>query len=188
MSTYNPTCPTGCSSILPDVSFDLCNPNVAFGEIERIFVGMADAAPFAAGDGDWEDLSLWTAALALPTNDPDAIRQLYVSADLPAATADEVEISLGRKIQSPATHVINVDVDDLSPENYEFMRTLACNMQFRIWFHTPEHQYGGQDGILAQFTLRPVIERGAKSLNKLSGTITWEDKFSAERAVSVYAS
>ena len=86
MSTINPSCPTGCASILPDVSFDLCNPNVTFGEIQRIFVGMADAAPFASGS--WEDLSLWTAALALATNQPNAIRQLYVSADLPAASAD----------------------------------------------------------------------------------------------------
>ena len=186
MSTLNPTCPIGCSSILPDVSFDLCNPNVTFGEIQRIFVGMADAAPFASGS--WEDLSLWTAALALATNQPNAIRQLYVSADLPAASADEVVISLGRKIYSPATHTINVDVDDLSQENYDFMRTLGCNLQFRVWFMTEDYMFGGQDGILAQFTLRPVIERGIKSLNKLSGTITWEDKFSPERAVSVYAS
>jgi len=186
MSSIVPTCPVGCASILPDVSFDLCNPNVTFGEIQRIFVGMADAAPFASGS--WEDLSLWTAALALATNQPNAIRQLYVSADLPAASADEVVISLGRKIYSPATHTINVDVDDLSQENYDFMRTLGCNLQFRVWFMTEDYMFGGQDGILAQFTLRPVIERGIKSLNKLSGTITWEDKFSPERAVSVYAS
>ena len=110
MSSINPVCPTGCASILPDVSFDLCNPNVSWGEIQRIFVGMADATPFAGGA--WTDLSLWTAALALATNQTDAIRQLYVSADLPAATADETVISLGRKIYSPATHVINVDVYD----------------------------------------------------------------------------
>jgi len=186
MSSINPVCPTGCSSILPDVSFDLCNPNVSWGEIQRIFVGMADANPFGAGA--WTDLSLWTAALALATSETNAIRQLYVSADLPAATADETVISLGRKIYSPATHTINVDVDDLSQENYDFMRTLGCNLQFRVWFMTEDYMYGGQDGILAIFTMRPVIERGIKSLNKLSGTITWEDQFSPERAVSVYAS
>lgn len=186
MSTINPVCPVGCASILPDVSFDLCNPNVTFGEIQRIFVGMADANPFGAGS--WTDLSLWTAALALATSETNAIRQLYVSADLPAASAEEIVISLGRKVYSPASHVINVDVDDLSQENYDFMRTLACNLQFRIWYMTEDYMYGGQDGILAQFNLRPVIERGIKSLNKLSGTITWEDQFSAERAVSVYAS
>lgn len=183
MSTINPTCPTGCSSILPTVSFDLCNPNISFGEIERVFIAMADATPFT----DWTNLSEWTAALAL-TVEPDALREFYVVADLPAAAADEIIISLGRKIYSPATHTINVDIDDLSAENYEFARTTSCNLQFRVWFMTPSYMYGGNDGVLAVLNLRPVIERGVKSLNKLSGTITWEAQFSPEREVSVYAS
>jgi hypothetical protein len=53
---------------------------------------------------------------------------------------------------------------------------------------TPSYMYGGNDGVLAVLNLRPVIERGVKSLNKLSGTITWEAQFSPEREVSVYAS
>jgi len=183
MSTIVPTCPTGCGSYLPEVSFDLCNPNVSFGEIENIFIAKADFPGFT----DWTDLSEWEAALALATTEDGAIRQLNVVADLPAATADELIISLGRKIYSPATHVINVDIDDLSDDNYEFARTTSCNLQFRVWFMTPSYMYGGNDGILAMVNLRPVIERGVKSLNKLSGTVTWEAQFSPERAVSVYA-
>jgi len=186
MSTISPICPTGCSSILPETSFDLCNPNVSWGEIQRVFVGMADANPF--GSGEWTDHTLWETALALAATETNAIRQLYVSGDLPNATSDETVISLGRKIYSPASHTINIDIDDLSAENYEFMRTLGCNLQFRVWFFTQDYMYGGQDGLLAMFNLRPVIERGIKSLNKLSGTITWEDKFSAERAISIYSS
>ena len=179
----NPTCPEGCESTLPDTSFNLCSPEVSFGEITDIFIGNADADPFT----DWESLAQWTAALARDHAAANAIRQFMVSADLPAAVADEVVISKGRKVYSPATHTINVDVDDLSIENYEFARTTSCNLQMRIWFMTPEHQYGGPEGILAMVNLRPVIERGIKSLNKLSGTITWDAKFSAERADSVYA-
>lgn len=184
MSVNNPTCPTGCSSVLPDVSFDVCSPNVSFGEIQKIFIAMADAEPFT----DWTNLSQWEAALALPTNDPDAIRELNVSADLPAPAVEEIVISLGRKIKSPATHTINVDIDDLSDENYEFARTTSCNSQFKMWFMTSDYMYGGNDGITVNIDLRPVIERGIKSLNKLTGTITWEAKFSPERATSVYAS
>lgn len=184
MSLNNPTCPTGCGSVLPEVSFDTCSPNVTFGEIQKIFVGMANAEPFT----DWTDLSQWEAALALPVNDPDAIRELNVSADLPAPSVEEIVISLGRKIQSPASHVINVDIDDLSDENYEFARVTSCNSQFKVWFMTGDYMYGGNDGITANMSLRPVIERGIKSLNKLSGTITWEAKFSPERETSVYAS
>ena len=52
---------------------------------------------------------------------------------------------------------------------------------------TPEHIYGGTDGILAMVNLRPQIERGAQSVNKLVGTITWSAKFSAERNINPYA-
>jgi len=186
MSTINPICPQGCSSILPEISFDLCNPNVTFGEIQRIFIGMADATPFASGN--WTDPTLWEDALSRGALEQNALRQLYVSADLPFASADESVISLGRKIYSSASHVINVDIDDLSQENYDFARSLSCNLQFRVWFFTNDYMFGGQDGLLVMFNLRPIIERGIKSLNKLTGTITWEDKFSAERDISIYSS
>ena len=185
MSIINPTCPTGCSDFLPVVDFDLCDPKVSFGEIEQIMVASGAAAPFT----DWEDLSEWTARISeTDVADIDTIRQMYVIADLPAATADEIIISKGRKVYSPATHVINVDIDDLSDENYEFARATSCNTQMRVWFFTKSHMYGGNDGILANVNLRPVIERGQKSINKLSGMITWEAQFSPERADSVFAS
>lgn len=185
MSVNNPTCPTGCSSILPIVNFDLCDPKVSFGEIEMVMMAAGDADSFT----DWTDLSEWTARIdGTDISDPNKIRQMYVIADLPAAAADEIVISKGRKVYSPATHTINVDIDDLSDENYEFARTTSCNVQFKVWFFTKSHQYGGNDGILANVNLRTVIERGQKSINKLMGTITWEDQFSPERADSVFAS
>lgn len=116
-----------------------------------------------------------------------AIRDLAVVADLPAASAEEIVISLNRKIFSPAEHVINVEIDDVSPETYEFARSTSCNTGYRMWFSTPEHIYGGTDGILAMVNLRPQIERGAQSVNKLVGTITWSAKFSAERNINPYA-
>jgi hypothetical protein len=185
MSLIVPTCPTGCSSILPIVNFDPCDPKVSFGEIEMIAVAAGDSASFT----NWEDLAEWTAKVDnTDIADHDKIRLMSVIADLPAASADEIIISKGRKVYSPATHVINVDIDDLSIENYEFARTTSCNVSYKMWFFTKSHQYGGNDGIPATITLRPVIERGQKSINKLSGTISWEAQFSPERADSVYAS
>jgi len=166
------------------VNFDLCDPQVSFGEIEIIMLAAGDAANFT----DWTDLAEWTARIDnADVADPDKIRQMYVVADLPAATADEIIISKGRKVYSPATHVINVEIDDLSDENYEFARTSSCNVTFKVWFFTKSHMYGGNDGVLANVTLRPVIERGQKSINKISGTISWESQFSPERADSVFA-
>jgi hypothetical protein len=179
-----PTCPADCGSVLPDTLFNACNPSVGFGEIQSIFIGIATADPF----DDWTDLAQWEAALALATTETNALRELVVSGDLPLPAADEIVISKGRKVYSPATRTINFDIDDISAENYEFARTTSCNIQFRIWFMTPSWMYGGNDGVLAMVHFEPVIERGIKSLNKFTGTVTWDAQFPPERAASVYAS
>jgi len=183
MSIINPTCPTGCSTVLPSVDFDICDPAIFFGEIEHLYIASGDATPFT----DVEDLAEWVARVSETSVDPDSIRDFHVMADLPAAAADEIIISLGRKIYSPATHTINVDIDEVSQLNYEFARMTACNTQFRVWFATESHIYGGNDGILATVNLRPVIERGQKSVNKLMGTVVWDAQFSAERHDNPYA-
>lgn len=183
MSLQIPNCPTGCDFTIPAVDFDICDPAIFFGEIEHIYIAAGDAAPFT----NFEDLAEWTARVSENAVDADTIRDFHVIADLPAAAADEIIISLGRKVYSPATHTINVDIDEVSDLNYEFARTTSCNTQFRVWFATESHIYGGNDGILATVNLRPVIERGQKSINKLMGTITWEAQFSPERGDNPYA-
>lgn len=180
----NPVCPSGCSTLVPSVDFDLCSPSISFGEIEHVYIASGDAAPFTS----FEDLAEWTPRLSEDSVDPEAIRDFHVMADLPAASADEIILSLGRKIYSPASHIINVDVDDISDLNYEFGRTTSCNSQYRVWFATESHIYGGNEGILANVNLRPVIERGQKSINKLTGTISWEAQFSPERGDNPFAS
>lgn len=178
MSVNNPTCPIGCNSILPIVDFDICDPKIYFGEIEDIYVAAGDASAFI----DWTNANEWAIRLSdSDINDIDAIRQLHVIADIPVASADETIISLGRKVFSPATHNIAIDIDDISDLNYEFARATSCNTLYRVWFATKNYMFGGNEGILANINLRPVIERGQKSINKLSGTISWDSKFSPER-------
>ena len=177
MSIVNPLCPTGCNSILPQAASDLCDPKVLFGEIEKIYISSGDSAAFS----DWTDIDEWTARIDnSDTVDINKIREFHVVADLPQATADELTISLGRKVFTPATHTINFDIDDISAENYEFGRTTSCNVLFRVWFATKSKLFGGNDGILANVNIRPVIERGIKSINKLVGTVSWEYQFSPE--------
>lgn len=184
MSLITPTCPDGCDFQLPVLSFDICTPSVAFGEITHLYIAAGDAAGFT----DVTDLAEWTARLSDDSVDADAIRTLHVIADLPAASAEEIVISLGRKVYSPADHVINVEIDDVSDSTYEFARATSCNTGYKVWFATPEYIFGGTEGIDAMLNLRPQIERGIKSVNKLVGTVTWSAKFSPERHVSPFAS
>lgn len=178
------TCPQGCAFQLPSFEQDLCTPNVSFGEITHFYVAAGDAPPFT----DVTDLAEWTARLSDDSTDADAIRTLFVIADLSAATAEEIAISVNRKVYSPADHVINLEVDDITDSVYEFARATSCNLQYRVWVATPSHIYGGNEGTLGMLNLRPVIERGAKSVNKLVGTFQWSSKFSFERHDSPFAS
>lgn len=179
MSVNNPVCPTGCSSILPIVDFDICNPKLYFGEIETIYIASGDADPFT----DWTDAAEWAARISnTDIVNTNAIREFDVIADAPAAQSEQITISYGRTVNSPATFSINVDIDDNTQENYDFGRVTSCMTYFRVWFATKSMMFGGNDGILATISLRPVIERGQKSINKISGIITWESQFAPEKA------
>ena len=181
MSAINPTCPTSCASTVAVVSFDFCDPNVNFGEIEKLYVAPKDAANLS----DWTSATAWAARITNSGTGADDIREMHVSADLPAPERDKVDISVRRTVTTPATWTINIDIDDLGDENYEFIRSTACNTSVKVWFATQNYIYGGNTGIIAEISLDPMIERGKKSLQKASGTITWEAKFAPERTTNV---
>jgi hypothetical protein len=184
MSLNNPTCPTGCDSFLVDVDFNYCDPDVQFGEIDHIYLKARDGSDLL----DWESLAIWTARLALdPTADNDAVIDLTVMADAPPAETEEIEISDGRKIQSPSTFVINFDIDDVSDDNYELMRWLECNLVVDMWYSANEVIFGGNPGIEVTLSAKYQIERGQKSLQKIVGTAKWESKFSPPRTANPMA-
>ena len=184
MSVINPTCPTDCSSLVPDVDFDACAPKVLFGEIHKIYLASSDATPFT----DVESLAEWTVRIVETGGDAaTAIRELTVSADQPAPDMSEIEISNKRKVYPPKKWTLSVDIDDLTDTNYEFVRATGCNTQFRMWYQTDDHIYGGTDGILCSVVLNPSIERGNQSIQKATGTITWEALYAPERNDSPFA-
>ena len=184
MSVNNPTCPTGCDSYLIDVDFDYCNPDIEFGEIDHIYV----MAQTGSNLNNWENLAEWNTRKALdPTSDVDAIIDLHVMADQPPKEQEEIEISLGRKIYTPSTFTINYDIDDVSDDNYEFMRWLECNTVFTVWYSANETLFGGNTGIDVNMTGSYQVERGQKSLQKIVGTVKWESEFSPERTTNPMA-
>ena len=184
MSFNTPTCPTGCDSYLVEPDFNFCDPDVQFGEIDHIYLKARDGSDLL----DWESLAVWTARLALnPLTQIDAVIDLVVLGDLPPAETEEIEISLGRKIQSPSTFTINFDIDDVSDANYELMRWLECNMIVDMWYSANEVLFGGNPGIECTIQAKYQIERGQKSLQKIVGTVKWESKFSPPRTANPMA-
>ena len=184
MSVNDPTCPTGCDSFLVDVDFDYCDPDVQFGEIDHVYMMAQTGANLA----DWTSLTVWNARKALdPTSDVDAVVDLTVMGDQPLAETEEIEISLGRKIQSPASFLVNFDIDDVSDDNYELMRFMECNVLVKVWYSANEVLFGGNTGIEAVVSMKYQIERGQKSVQKIIGTVKWENKFSPERTTNPMA-
>jgi hypothetical protein len=176
----NPVCPSGCSGQIPDLDFSFCTPTNLFGEITHVFIASAGAACFT----DEATLSEWLGRLDNSDGGIDAIRYMHVSADLPAGAGEVTETSLARKAKGPKTFTINVDVDDITTLNYEFMRATQCNMTFKVWFASAGYLYGGVCGVDANVNLDYIIARGTKSIQKITGTVTWESQYAPERCVN----
>lgn len=177
-----PTCPTDCSSALPVVDFSKCAPQVHLSEIRRIFITKANAEDFT----DWESATEWTARISeTDVSGDDAIRPLTVIADKPAPTPVTQEISNGRTVTVSKNHTINYTVDDVSDDNYEFMRTLECGGSYKIWYETEGgFLYGGNTGITVNATGDDILNRGREEIETIAGTFTWRSKFHPDRALS----
>ena len=175
------SCPNSCETALPEVKFSKCSPNIVLSEIVRIFVGKQTTQPF----NNWKDASEWTQRLSETANTANAIRPLTVIADKPAGSPVVKEISNGRKYNLRKDFTVNIEIDDVSPENYEFMRVTQCGGEYKLWFETAGGRiYGGNEGIDASLVLDDVLGRGKDEIEKITGTASWSDKFSPEMALS----
>lgn len=174
-------CPNGCESDLPIVKFSKCAPKIVLSEIVRVFIGKPSTQPFS----DVSDASEWTERLSETTLTANSIRPLTVIGDKPAGSPVVKEISNGRKFNLRKDFTLNIEIDDVSNENYEFMRVTQCGGEYKVWFETAGgYLYGGNKGIDGSVVLDNVLGRGKDEIEKITGTISWSDQFSPERVLS----
>ena len=185
MSTNTiPTCPTDCTGVLPENTFDFCRSDVHTGEIEILYLAASEAECFT----DWTALAEWTARLSTDSVDPDAIRRFRVVGTQPAASQDATDISLGQKYYGEKEFTLNIELEDISDENYEFARNMECNVLVKAWWATAGGDlFGGNCGEDVSISSNLQIEAGQNSIHKLMWTITWKNKFSPERTTSPMA-
>lgn len=147
-------CPTDCSSILPIVSFNECNPELLGAQISDLFI-WNDGYPLT----DWTDLGELTGRISDSSSDPDAIRQIVMYGSLADPTVTEKKGSHGRKYTSPAEYVITGDVEDNSDINYDFARATGCNRAYRFLYATMGGKlYGGNEGIYGNLRMwEPIV-------------------------------
>lgn len=178
-----PTCPTDCTAALPVVNFSDCAPDVNLSEIRRIFLAKTIAKDFS----DWTEPGEWTNRISqTDVESDDAIRPFTVIADKPAGDANIYEASDGRDITLHKSQTLNFTIDDVSDDNYEFLREgIECGGQFKMWYETQGGKlFGGNTGIRASVTADSILGRGRDEVELIEGSITWKAKHSPERADS----
>lgn len=178
-----PTCPTDCTAALPVVSFSDCAPQINLSEIRRIFLAKTVSEPFAT----WTEPTEWATRVSnTDTEGDDAVRVFTVIADKPAGDMNVYEASDGRDITIHKSQTINYTIDDVSDDNYEFLRSgIECGGQFKMWYETQGGKiFGGNEGIRISMTGDSILGRGRDEVELIEGTITWKSKHSPERADS----
>lgn len=195
MSITTLTCPTDCEPSLPVVAFNDCDPEIKLSQGKKLYIALPTAAAFAAADdiAEWADRLSQTAALPNELNVSvtveDLIRTITIIGDIPAPSVSTKDISGGRKYNTKTERVINIEIDEASPENYEFARTTECGVfKCKAWYETEGGMlYGGNSGIEGVLYLTPVLGRGTDEVEKYTGTFKWNDKTSPDRCVSPLA-
>lgn len=185
MSAQIPACLGTCATVPPLVEFDFCNPELNFGEIQKIYWTSYASAGFTditnILDPAW--LRIDNAG-----SDPDVIRELDVIGSKAAPESTEIELSLDRTVKGLKTHTVTFKIDDTSALNHAMIRELECGFQLRVWYANGEGLiWGGDDGIVASITLDEIIPETNDELITFEGTMKWKSKFSPERDVNPQA-
>lgn len=181
--SINVVCPTDCSFTLPPVQFSECAPKTKQGQITDIFLGNV-----GQGFANWEDVVEWAARVdQTDVADVTKIRHLTVIGDQPAPEITKVTISHKREIVSGKKRTINIEIDDNTDVNYDFMRTLECGGSYQMWYLSNAGDlYGGNEGIKVTFELSEVIPKATEEFTKLIGTLNWDELISPMRIPSPF--
>jgi hypothetical protein len=176
-----PVCPTDCTDSLATVSFPECGSELHYGEIAKLYVANADAADFSNS----AIITEWTTRLSDTSTDPDAIRTLNGMGELAAPEQTETLIPGGKYAYSPKTFTFTFNVYDTNDVNYNFMLSLYCNQEKKIWFEMADGQlYGGNEGIVLVLKGSQPLVPGREDIVKIILTGKWKSASDPLRTLS----
>lgn len=134
----------GCDAELLPVSFDNCNPTIAYNAIGTLYVSNV-GYPLT----DWTDPAEWASRISDSSTDPDAIRAIPVLGTLEVEQGDQVPAPGNTFIFGKQTFNIAGSVYSNNNINYDWMRSTGCNKPYAMWFRSEDglHLYGGNSGI-----------------------------------------
>ncbi len=177
------SCPTDCSG-LPNVYFNLCAPELHYGEITKVYFTTATGDDFV----NWTSLAEWTGRLADSGGTGDSIRTLILMGDMPAAESTEIPLSADRTARGFKRFTLNLKIDETNETNRDMIRTFDCDAKYKIWYETADgYLYGGNTGVSGTFYFDEIIPVGREELQTFTGTFKWKAKTLPERILSPLA-
>ncbi len=172
------TCADDCADPIPVVEFDVCNPEVNFGEIDAIFITNV-GNPLT----DETDAAEWATRMAAVG--ATKITELHVVGEKPAPEETEVVISRNIAVTGAKTHTVPFEIHQTNKTNYEFMRSFECPRKVLVWYRTAGGLlYGGASGIEVTIKMNEVIPKNRKDLIMFVGNMKWDAKFHPCRTTS----
>lgn len=165
-----------CTTVLPVVSADFCDPKTVFGQISKLyFTRVGDDLTLVTSLAEWNTrLSNTTALPASPALAP--IRNLFVVGSLPEGEKTVVAISLGREVESTPKNTLTFYIDDVGTENYAFAKTVveSGSAIFAVWFEAGGYLFGDEAGTEMTMRLFYDIPEADTDLQRIRGTLTWK--------------
>lgn len=164
-----------CSTVLPSVHADLCDPQAYYGEIsDLLFTRLGDDMT------DWTDPDEWTTRISSTTALPSAgtlapIRRLFGIGSLGAPEQAKKTISRKRDLYTPRQFTLPFKVDDTGDTNWAFLRAMpSAGQTFAVWFATETRMFGGNTGLEATIVANPDIPESSEEITKITVTVTWK--------------
>ncbi len=165
-----PVVGANCDEELPEVEFSICDPEVHFGEIDRIFVTNV-------GNPLTDETSAVEWAARLAATDDTKILELSVIAEKPAPEETEVPISRGRTVNGQKGHSVIGEIHETNKTNYNFHRSCENGKNVLAWYTTRDgHLFGGPTGITATLKMIHIIPKSNKDLQVYNTSLKWDAK------------
>lgn len=171
-----------CTTVLPVVKADLCDPDVHFGEISMLmFTRNGDGLTDWTNDTEWGTRmsNTTTGSTALPTSPSLAsIRQLFGIGSLAAPERTEIRLPRKTKTYTTPKYTMTFRVTDTGTENMAFVRSLPVGGQtYTGWFGTEEVLFGGNAGVTITLVADPNIPENVDEIMVINVTISFEGTF-----------
>lgn len=182
-----PVCPTTCGGTLGAIDFDDCAPEVHFGEIAKLYLGVLDEIPFAS-QAEFDSAAHWATHLSDSATTAGAIREFTVIGEMPEPEQTEVPISGDRIVQGFKKFVLNLEIDETNETNYNFLLLSECGGKYKAWFETADGIiYGGYQGLEVSVKMNQPIPKSRQELVKITVKVSWQSKNHPLRQISIVA-